>query len=344
MTKKCLLLFAVGFLFTAGFVFSNGQKETETETKTETADEQVKVKTLRVSHTLAPESHYHQGLLHWKKIVEDRTNGSVKVEVFHSAQLGSERDVVEGVSLGTIEATLTSTGPLPNFTNAFMVFDLPFIVQDRQKAYKWMDGPEGQKILASLEPSNIKALGIWENGFRNLTNSKRSVKSPADMSGLKIRLMENPIHVATFETLGARAVPMPFGELFTALQQGTVDGQENPLVIIDTSKFYEVQNHLSLTGHFYSPAVLMINLDFWNNTLTEEERKIVAQAEKEARQWEREFSIKGEKELRAKLEKAGMMVDDEDVAVWFAAVQPVYDQFSDKVDQAMVRSFIDAQK
>ena len=340
MTKKSILLCAVGFLFLTGMVFSNGQ----TESKTEKSDGSAKVKTIRVSHTLAPESHYHQGLLQWKKLVEERTSGSVKIEVFHSAQLGSERDVVEGVSLGTIEATLSSTGPLPNFTNAFMVFDLPFIVQDRQKAYRWMDGPEGQKILASLEPSNIKALGIWENGFRNLTNSRRSVNSPADMDGLKIRLMENPIHVATFETLGARAVPMPFGELFTALQQGTVDGQENPLVIIDTSKFYEVQDHLSLTGHFYSPAVLMVNLDFWNNTLTADEREIVAKAEKEARQWERDFSIKGEKELRTKLENAGMMVYDQDVAIWFDAVQPVYDQFSDKVDQAMVRSFIAAQK
>lgn len=300
--------------------------------------------TIRVSHTLAPESHYHQGLLHWKELVEERTNGEVMIEVFHSAQLGSERDVVEGVSLGTIEATLTSTGPLPNFTNAFMVFDLPFIVQDRQKAYEWMDGPMGQEILGSLESSGIKGLGIWENGFRNLTNSQRAVQSPADMQGLQIRLMENPIHVATFETLGARAVPMPFGELFTALQQGTVDGQENPLVIIETSKFYEVQDYLSLTGHFYSPAVLLINLDFWNNSLTAEQREIIQQAEIEARQWQRQFSIQGEQELRAQLASQGMEIDEVNAADWFAAVQPVYQQFADRVDQRMVESFVAAQQ
>ncbi len=338
MTIKRLLLSAVGCLFVVGILFSAGNGEEGKDAgKTE-------MKTMRVSHTLAPESHYHQGLMQWKKLVEERSGGSVIVEIFHSAQLGSERDVVEGVSLGTVDATLTSTGPLPNFTNAFMVFDLPFIVQDREKAYQWMDGPKGQEILASLESSNIKGLGIWENGFRNLTNSKRFVDAPNDMDGLKIRLMENPIHVATFETLGARAVPMPFGELFTALQQGTVDGQENPLVIIDTSKFYEVQGYLALTGHFYSPAVLMINLDFWNNTLNADERSIITQAEQEARKWQRDFSKKGEMELRSKLESQGMEIAEVDAAEWFAMVQPVYEQFSDRIDQDMVRSLVAAQR
>lgn len=301
-------------------------------------------KVIRVSHTLAPDSHYNQGLMHMKELVEERTNGSVRMELFHSAQLGSERDVVEGVSLGTIEATLTSTGPLPNFTNAFMVFDLPFIVQDLDKAYAWMDGPEGERILQSLEPAGIKGLGIWENGFRNLTNSRRFVQQPSDMEGLRIRLMENVIHVATFETLGARAVPMAFGELFTALQQRTVDGQENPLVIIDTSSFYEVQDYLSLTGHFYSPAVLLINLDFWNNTLSAEEREIVAQAEREARAWQRNFSRDGQAELRRKLEAEGMQVAEVDPQLWFEAVQPVYDQFADQVGRDAIDSFVSAQQ
>ena len=334
MVKRVGII-VVGIALAASVAFASGRSE---------AGDTDGVKTIRVSHTLAPESHYHQGLLYWKELVEERTDGSVMIEVFHSAQLGSERDVVEGVSLGTIEATLTSTGPLPNFTNAFMVFDLPFIVQDREKAYAWMDGPNGQEILASLESSGIRGLGIWENGFRNLTNSERFVDSPEDMDGLKIRLMENPIHVATFETLGARAVPMPFGELFTALQQGTVDGQENPLVIIETSKFYEVQDYLSLTGHFYSPAVLLINLEFWNNALTAEEREIVAQAELEARRWQRDFSMRGEQALRATLNEQGMEIADVDVGEWFTAVQPVYEQFSDQVDQEMVRSFVAAQQ
>ena len=334
MVCKKVFPVLIGFMLVAGMLSASGENDGSMD----------EAKVIRVSHTLAPESHYHQGLMHWKELVEKGTEGSVTIEIFHSAQLGSERDVVEGVSLGTIEATLSSTGPLPNFTNAFMVFDLPFIVQDRQKAYTWMDGPKGQMILSSLEASGIKGLGIWENGFRNLTNSRRFVDSPDDMDGLKIRLMENPIHVATFENLGARAVPMPFGELFTALQQGTVDGQENPLVIIDTSKFYEVQDYLSLTKHFYSPAVLLINLDFWENTLTQEEREIVAQAEKDARQWQREFSMKGEEDLLTKLKESGMEIAEVDGQKWFNMVQPVYAQFSDKIDQDMVNSFIASQQ
>jgi len=125
-----------------------------------------------------------------------------------------------------------------------------------------MDGPEGKKILDSLLSKNIVGLGLWENGFRNLTNSKYPVAKPEEVKGLKIRVMENPIHVSTFKTLGAYPVPMPFGELLTALQQKTVDGQENPLIVIYTSKLYEVQKYITLTGHFYSPAALLINKNF----------------------------------------------------------------------------------
>lgn len=299
---------------------------------------------VRVAHTIAPDSHYNMGLLHLGELLNERTKGQIELQVFHSAQLGSERDAVEGVSMGTLEMTLVSSAPLANFTDKFMVFNLPFIIRDRQKAYAWMDGPDGQNILDSLLPKNMVGLGIWENGFRNLTNSKKAVMEPADMSGLKIRLMENPIHVATFKTLGAYPVPMPFGELFTALQQKTVDGQENPLIIIYTSKFYEVQDYVSLTGHFYAPAILIVNKQFWENTLNDDLRKIFIECEKEARQWERQFSIDNEKKLAAKLKEQGMTVLEPDKAKWVEAVQPVYKQFEEKVGKDVIASLIEAQK
>lgn len=299
---------------------------------------------IRVAHTIAPDSHYHQGLLHLDTLLKERTNGELALEIYHSAQLGSERDAVEGVAMGTLEMTLVSSAPLANFTNKFMLFNLPFIVRDREKAYAWMDGPEGQKILDSLLEQNIVGLGIWENGFRNLTNSKLAVMNPEDVQGLKIRLMENPIHVATFKTLGAYPVPMPFGELFTALQQKTVDGQENPLIIIYTSKFFEVQDYVSLTGHFYAPAVLLINKTFWDNTLTEEQRAIFKECEQEAKNWERQFSIKGDQELAAKLKEAGMEVLEPDKAKWIEATKPVYEQFEEQIGKAMIESFVNAQE
>ncbi|MDY0093465.1 MAG: TRAP transporter substrate-binding protein [Candidatus Vecturithrix sp.] len=298
---------------------------------------------LRVAHTIAPDSHYNQGLLYLDKLLKERTNGEIELEIYHSAQLGSERDAVEGVAMGTLEMTLISSAPLANFTNKFMLFDLPFIVRDREKTYAWLDGPEGQSILDSLLEQNLMGLGIWENGYRNLTNSKVAVKNPEDANGLKIRLMENPIHLATFKLLGAYPVPMPFGELFTALQQGVVDGQENPMVIIYTSKFYEVQKYLSLTGHFYAPAVLLINKAFWENTLTEEQRKIFKECEQEAKTWERQFSTKGEQELAAKLKEAGMEVIEPDKDKWIEATKPIYQQFEDQIGKEMIESLINAQ-
>ncbi|MCF7934721.1 MAG: TRAP transporter substrate-binding protein [Synergistales bacterium] len=299
---------------------------------------------LRVAHTIAPDSHYQKGLEHLDKLLKEKTDGQIQLQIFHSAQLGSERDAIEGVAMGTLEMTLVSSAPLANFTDKFMIFNLPFIVRDRQKAYEWMDGPDGQKILDSMQGSGIKALGIWENGFRNITNSARPIQKPEDLDGLKIRLMENPIHVATFKTLGAYPVPMPFGELFTALQQKTVDGQENPLIIIYTSKFYEVQDYVSMTGHFYAPAVLLINKNFWDNTFTEEQREVFLECEKKARDWERQYSMKTEKELAAKLKEEGMKINTPDKAPFVEAVQPVYQQFQDQIGKELIQSFVDAQK
>lgn len=300
--------------------------------------------TVRVAHTIAPDSHYQKGLEHLGKLLDEASNGRISLEIFHSSQLGSERDAIEGVSMGTLEMTLVSSAPLANFTNAFLVFDLPFIIQDRQKAYEWMDGPEGKKILDSVLSKGMVGLGIWENGFRMLTNSKKAVAKPEDLKGLKIRLMENPIHVGTFKTLGAYPVPMPFGELFTALQQGTVDGQENPLIIISTSKFAEVQKYLSLMGHFYVPAILLVSKDFWDNTLDDELRAIFTEAELKARAWERDFCIESEKQLADSLKNQGMEVTVPDKAAFFEAVQPVYKDFEEKVGKEVIQKLIDAQK
>ncbi|MBS3976161.1 MAG: TRAP transporter substrate-binding protein [Syntrophomonadaceae bacterium] len=294
---------------------------------------------IRVAHTTSPESHYHQGLLKFDELLRAKSNGRVELQIFHSAQLGSERDAIEGVSLGTLEMTLVSSAPLSGFSDKFLAFDLPFIIQDRQKAYTVFDGPIGKEILASLEPKGILGLGIWENGFRMLTNNKRPIMNPEDVKGLKIRLMENPVHVATFKHLGAHPVPMPFGEVFTALQQGTIDGQENPLVIINTSKFYEVQKHVALTGHFYAPAPLLINKKFFDG-LPQDIQKIILEAEKEARTWQRNFCIQLEGELVAKLEAAGMQVTRPDKKAWQEATRPIYQQFEARIGKDIIDALI----
>ncbi len=300
--------------------------------------------TFRVNHTLDPTSHYHKGLLKLDELLKEKTKGELSLDIYHSSQLGSERDAIEGVTMGTLEMTLVSSAPLANFTKSFMVFDLPFIVKDRKKAYAWMDGPEGKKILDSVLGKNMVALSIWENGFRNLTNSKKPVVKPEDVQGMKIRLMENPIHLATFKLIGAYPTPMPMGELFTALQQKTVDGQENPLVIIYTSKLYEVQKYLTLSGHFYAPAILLINKEVWDKKMTAEQRKIMTECVARARDWERNYCQEVETKMLAELKSKGMEVSAPDKALWAKALAPVYKEFEPVIGKAPIDSLINAQK
>ena len=299
------------------------------------AGETPKAKVLRVGHTLTDDSHYGVGLKKFAELVKEKSKGSLDVQVFGNSKLGNERDLIEGVSLGTVEMALSSTGPLPSFSKKFMVFDLPFIVQDRAKFYPILDGKVGQDMLDSLGSKGIKGLVFFENGFRHMTNSKRPINKPEDMAGLKMRLMENPVHMETFKVLGANPSPMPFGELFTAMQQKTMDGQENPLLIIKTSKFYEVQKYLALTGHFYSPAVLMIS-DKMFKSLTPEQQTALMDAAKEARTFERNFIIESEKKLVDELKAAKMEVTTPDKALFQKATESVYKKFEADIGKDLI--------
>jgi len=209
---------------------SSGSKEATSNGSNETI-------TIRVGHVLAPTHPYTLGLEKFSELVAEKTDNKVKVEVFHSSQLGNERDMVEGLQLGTLEMALVSTAPLSSFTDDFLVFDLPFMFKDTENARKVVDSEIGQNLLDSLKSQKILGLAYWENGFRNVTNNKKPIKTPDDLKGMKIRTMESPVQMESFNALGASATPMAFGELFTALQQNTIDGQENPLAIISTSKF-----------------------------------------------------------------------------------------------------------
>ncbi len=294
-----------------------------------------KAKVLRIGHTLAEDSHYGVGLKKFADLVKAKTDGTLHVEVSGNSKLGNERDLIEGVSLGTIEMCLVSTGTIPSFSKEFMVFDLPFIVQDRKKIYRTLDGETGREMLDSLGGKGIKGMVFFENGFRNITDSRRPINTPADLAGLKIRVMENPVHLETFRVLGANASPMPFGELFTALQQKIMDGQENPLFIIKTSRFHEVQKYLALTEHVYSPAVMMIGNRVYAG-LTGAQRKALMDAAREARDFERKFIIDNENRIIAELKRAGMVVTSPDKAVFRKAVEPVYRKFEAEIGKALI--------
>lgn len=295
---------------------------------------------MRIGMTTEPDGHYYKGLMQFKEKVEKYTDGQLEVQLFPSSQLGNERDMVEGLGLGLLEGTLSSTGPLANFSPDFLILDLPYVVTDREKAYKVMDGPVGQAILSTLDDKGIKAFGFWENGFRHVTNSKRPIVHPADLKGLKIRTMENPIHQATFELFGATPTPMAWSEVFLALQQGTIDGQENPLVIIDTVKIYEVQKYISLTGILYSPAVFMLSKQVFDS-YPADIQEAITKAEKEARDWERAYSEQLDEQLVKALKEKGAEINTVDVNEWKEAVKPIYEQFKDRINPDYLKAMLE---
>ena len=293
---------------------------------------------IRIGFTTDPNSPYWQGSSEFKRLLEENTGGNVTVSIFPSAQLGSERDLIEGVALGTLEMCVCSTGALSNFSGDFMVLDLPYLGTSREELFPVMDGPAGKAILATLEPKGIKALNFWENGFRNVMNNAKPIVHPEDLKGLKIRLMENPIHQATFRAYGAMPVPMAWGEVLIALQQGTIDGNENALINILNDKIYEVQKHVSLTNHFFSPAVLMINVDYFNMQTPEIQEAILKSAEG-AKVFQRKYCVDKEGELIGELKKLGMTVTEVDRTEWQKASAPVYEEFRSKIKPEYLEAF-----
>jgi TRAP-type transport system periplasmic protein len=291
---------------------------------------------MKISISIAQNSHQGIGIDTFAKEVEKRTAGRIKIQPFYSGSLGGERESIEAVQLGTQELTFTSTGPVPNFVPDARILDIPFLFRDKAHARAVLDGPIGQEMLSKFEPKGFKALAWGENGVRHMTNSKRAVNSPDDLKGLKMRTMENPVHVAAYKGFGIVTTPMAFPEVFTALQQGTVDGQENPLSVIMSAKFDQVQKHLSLTGHVYSPAIFLMNKDAFEK-LSSADKAIFMESAKEAVKANRarvdEDDTKGVAELRSK----GMsVIENVDKAKFVNALTPVNAEFEKQFGKANI--------
>ncbi|MEC8936012.1 MAG: DctP family TRAP transporter solute-binding subunit, partial [Pseudomonadota bacterium] len=208
---------------------------------------------ISLGHTLSSTSHYSVGAEAFKETLERLSDGAFTVTEHASGSLGGEREMIEGLQIGTVDVVITSSGPLGNFVPETYVLDLPFLFENYDQARCVLDSEIGDELLAKMSDHGLVGMAWSENGFRHLTNSQREIASPADAEGLRVRTMENAVHQEAFRQMGARPTPMAFPELFTALQQGTVDGQENPITVIVATNFWEVQDYLSLTGHVYSP-------------------------------------------------------------------------------------------
>jgi len=283
---------------------------------------------LKIGYTPPKDSHYGVGATTFCDEVEKGTQARYKCQQFPSSALGGEREMIESVQLGTQDLVNTSTGPLGNFVSETKVVDIPFLFRDYDHARKVMDGAIGQDLLKKMPAKGLIGLAWTENGFRHMTNNKRPIVSAADAAGLKVRTMENKVHMDGYKTFGLLPTPMAFPELFGALQQGTVDGQENPIPVILSSKFSQVQKHLSLTGHVYSPAVLLLSPKVWDK-LSEADRKVFVAAAQTATTAQRKRVNDDEATGIAQLKKDGMQVVEKvDGESFRKAVAPAYANFA----------------
>ena len=288
---------------------------------------------LKMNISVAQNSHYGVAIDTFAREVEKRTNGRYKIQNFYAGALGAERESIEGVQLGTLDLTMTSTGPVPNFVPEVAILDIPFLFRDYAQARAVLDGPIGQDLLTKFDAKGIKALAWGENGFRHMTNNKRPVNTPDDLKGLKMRTMENPIHIEAYRQFGILPTPMAFTEVFTALQQGTVDGQENPLSVITAAKLEQVQKYLSLTGHVYSPALILMSKSQWDK-LSPADKQAFSEAATEAIKANRARIDEDEKRAVGDLRAKGMaVVDTLDKTKFQAALTPVYNDFAKRFGQ-----------
>ena len=303
------------------------------------ASSQDKPIVLKLGHAVAPEHPYHLGAVRYSELVAQRTKGKVKMDVYPSTQLGNERDMVEGLQLGTIDLVVTSTGPLGGFVPRMFVVDLPFLFRDREHAYKVLDGPIGRELLDAFSAKGIKGLAFWENGFRQITNSVRPIEKPEDLKGIKIRTMENKVHLSAFRAFGASPTPMAWSEVYTALQQKTIDAQENPIAIIYFQKIYEVQKYLALTGHFYSPTPLLMSLKAFNN-LPRNIQKSMLDTAMECATYERNLLRDNEAKQLAEIKAKGMQVTLPNKKPFQDAAAPVYREFESQFGEDTIDRII----
>ncbi|PZX11535.1 TRAP transporter substrate-binding protein [Celeribacter halophilus] len=292
---------------------------------------------LRLAHVVNEQDGFHAAAVKFQELVAERSDGAITVEIFPNATLGDERTLLEGMQIGTVDMGVITNGPVSNFLEDMAVFEMPFLFPSPEAAYSVLDGEIGQELLGRLEEVNLKGLAYAERGFRNLTNSKRPVATPDDLDGLRVRVMENPVYIDTFRELGADAVPMAWTEALTGMQQGTIDGQENPVGVVYSFKLNETQTNMTMTRHSYAPAIFVMGMPKWNQ-LSEEAQEIIADAAQEAAEYERALNAAQEGEQLEELKAAGMnVIEDADLSTFSNAVQPVYEKYGEKFGDYLPR-------
>ncbi|MCC8189295.1 MAG: TRAP transporter substrate-binding protein [Planctomycetes bacterium] len=284
---------------------------------------------LRMSQVSAADGAIGQSMDRFAELVAERSDGRIVINTFHNAQLGGERDNVEGVQLGNLDIAVVNQSVLGNFVQEISAVDLPYVIQDYDHADRIFLGEIGKDFLARLDNVGIKGLAIWESGFRNLTNSRRDVNSVDDVAGLRIRVMENQIHQDLWRALGADPVPMAWGDAYTAMQQGAIDGQENPTTVIDKNNVVEVNKHLAITEHCYATVFIIMSPARWA-ALSPEDQRVIQECVDEIGLYERELSRKMDAEAVETLTGKGMVVTTPDKTGFVEKSAPVREKYGSR--------------
>ncbi len=303
--------------------------KTDTASK-DTASAEYPSMVLKLGHIGDPGHPYSKGADYFAELISKKSNGKIIIKNYHSSQLGDQKTLIEGLVYGTIDMALVGTAALGQFQPQISLFDLPFLFEDLDHAYKSLD-TVGMDLGKPLEAKGIKLLGYMENGVRHMTNNVRPIKSPADVKGLKIRVQTNKIHVAMIKAMGGSPTPMSLGELYTAMQQGAVDGQENPAAHIFTQRYYEVNKYASRTAHCYAPEPVLISMVKWNQ-FPQNVKDLFVSCANEAIAWQRKLSSDNDENLWNQIKATGKMeVIEVDRKPFMAATASLYEEFADSV-------------
>jgi TRAP-type transport system periplasmic protein len=319
---------ALTSLFVAGSLFATGTALAQ----------DIKTHNFKVAFVQNIDHPHGIGAKKFGELLEQKSGGKMKAKAFGGGSLGGDAQVISSLQGGVVEMTLVSPGLLTGLIKEFSVFDLPFMFTSYREVDAVMDGPVGTRLLGMLKDKGLIGLGYWDHGFRNITSAKRPINKMEDISGLKVRVIQIPIFIDTFSALGANPVPLPFPELYTALETGTVDGQENPFASIETSKFYEVQKYAATTGHVYNPLVAIFSKKVWDR-LSEDERRIVQEAATEAGLYERKVSREANEKSMQTLRGEGMQITElssEEIDRMRQKVKPVTDKYTQSIGPDLV--------
>jgi tripartite ATP-independent transporter DctP family solute receptor len=292
---------------------------------------------IKLAHVGSDQHQYHIAATKFKELIEEKSNGQITVKIFHSGQLGGEGDAVEGIQNGTIDMTVVAADSAPaNVVPELNVYGIPYLFKDREHVYKILDGNIGQELLDMATKKGLRGLGYWEIGFANFTNGKREIHKPEDMKGLKLRVQPAPIWDEFMKRLGALPTPMSFTELYSAMEQGVVDGQENPIATINAMKFYEVSPYIALSRHTYKAAMVLVSDEVWSK-LNDDQKNLMEELVRETYKFQRDYLEQKEQEtidtLRA---NSKVTITEPDLGAFADVTKGIESTVADKVPAELV--------